>query len=864
MKKNYDKLVKIAYLNPKYRNAFFMLLGTEMRIASSIETITENAKQGIFDNYTLGVMATYFSSKGTKFPNPNPEGGKDQIAMSTLVNYYNERNTNPEYGKFARDTISTIQRAFNMFYADYERRQKIKPSKEKTEETDVDDLEIVSDEEQNLTYAQKIKRDSEIRKNKQVIENKILKTLDEVGFKDETELETFYDKVEEKFFTKRADGKLYLRNNIEDNEKTRDIVKKVLRNKLDEKEIEEIFNETKESKRSWLNQKTNNIQYSLAKIYVKSKIENYENTAHLIVKGLSFVKNALDDKYGELQKDGTKKINWKGLPSEKLNQLTKDYFDLLDEKYNSELNAGVRLSMRKNSKFIIDTLKSGLKDSQLEKIATDLSDQVVKKVTDTEIYGQASETAKKYLGGAFEDVKKTMNTYINEPLSAVLGDNLKKISRSVLTNTKFINNLKEDMKDKILKSISPDIDKNEISDLIDSTISSIKEDMLSQEITNRISSDAQDILYSNNIESVVTNTQHLIKDSYNSALDKTEDIGATVIKTITSKTLGAVSKFLEKKGGLSEEGKTLLETGIEEKIGVDLPKFGLNVDQTLIDEFQNQVGNFKENMPIIPTSVEVSLKEKISTEISTKVEQSSAVDNFQDSLFNTVLETAVVTPIVSLLRTFVVDKAINKTYFERLEKETDKKTRFEQEFLTFSLTPEAKEDEYKNKTKEILESDMPLEKKIEEISSLVKDFDANVRPAIAKALYGLGKRDATGVEIEGNLSQLGTYVFKRASEEFDFNKMFITASEDDQITNRMKELFASKKDSSEPPSYINMKLSLDKLNVVKAMEDHVKDKLNNPNEDRVMDVITGKKPFGPKTFEKLKKRKIQNLKNKKL
>jgi hypothetical protein len=219
--------------------------------------------------------------------------------------------------------------------------------------------------------------------------------------------------VEEQYFYKKDDGKLYLKNKIEDTPKTRELVKKVLRNKLNEKEIEEIFNETKETRRSWISQKTNNINYSLAKVYAKSTLENYENTAFLIAKGLNFVKDALDDKYGEVQEDGTKKINWKELPSEKLNNITKSYFELLDEKYNSELNAGVRLSMRKNSKFIMDTLKAGLKDSKVQEIASSLSNQVVQKVTETEIYGKASETAKKYLGDSVEEIKKVANTYIN-------------------------------------------------------------------------------------------------------------------------------------------------------------------------------------------------------------------------------------------------------------------------------------------------------------------------------------------------------------------------------------------------------------------------------------------------------------------
>ena len=868
MKKNYEKLVKIAYLNPQYRNAFFMLLGTQIRVGSNVETIKENASQGIFDNYTLGVLSTYFSSKGMKFKNPNPEGGKDQIAMSTLVNYYNERNTNPEYGKFARDTISEIQKGFNMFYADYERKQKVKEPSEKDQtkeddlETNVDDLEIVDEEDQSLTPAQRlnkrIKKDRETRKNKEVVENKILKTLDEVGFKDEAELETFYDKVEEQYFYKKDDGKLYLKNKIEDTPKTRELVKKVLRNKLNEKEIEEIFNETKETRRSWISQKTNNINYSLAKVYAKSTLENYENTAFLIAKGLNFVKDALDDKYGEVQEDGTKKINWKELPSEKLNNITKSYFELLDEKYNSELNAGVRLSMRKNSKFIMDTLKAGLKDSKVQEIASSLSNQVVQKVTETEIYGKASETAKKYLGDSVEEIKKVANTYINEPLNNYLVGHMKEISKHILSNQKFTSELKENLKENIIKSISPDINPTELENLLDKTLTEINEKELSHGMLDKISEDAQNILYSNDIAGVVSNTQELIGDAYNQALDGAKDVGALAVKTVTTKVLGVVSKFLEKKGGLSEEGKKLLETGFEEELGVDLPKFGVDVES----ELHKSIDSFKENIPRIPTSVEVELKEKISTTITSHVEQSSAVDNFQDSVFNTIVETAVVTPVVGLLKSFVIDKAINKTYFDRLEKETDKKTRFEQEFLTFSLTPEAKEDEYRQKTKEILEGDLPLEEQINQISALVKDFDTNVRPAIAKALYGLGKRDASGAAIEGNLNQLGTYVFKRASDEFDFNKMFITASEDDQITNRLKELFASKKDSSEPPPYLNMRYSLDKLNMVKDMQDHVKNKLENPDEDRVLDVITGKRPFGEKTFEKLKKRKIQKMRKK--
>lgn len=144
MSELFKNLVKIAYLNPKYRKELFILIGVKqtythyMRVAetNTVDKIKEEAKQGKFSGYTLGVLTEYYTSKNRKFRNPNPDGGKDEIAMSTLVKYYNEAQENPEYNKFLGQTTSEIQRAFDEFYNEFERQQQNNEVEDEEEESD--------------------------------------------------------------------------------------------------------------------------------------------------------------------------------------------------------------------------------------------------------------------------------------------------------------------------------------------------------------------------------------------------------------------------------------------------------------------------------------------------------------------------------------------------------------------------------------------------------------------------------------------------------------------------------------------------------------------------------------------------------
>jgi len=146
----FKNLVRLAYENPKYRKELFFLLQKKTmlkRADSDVSKIKEDASKGVFSGYTLGVLSEYYSSKGSKFKNPNPSGGKDQIAMSTLVKYYTEAQENPEYNKFLGQTTSEIQRAFNQFYSEFERQQEQKQE----EDEDESDDEVVDEDELRKT-----------------------------------------------------------------------------------------------------------------------------------------------------------------------------------------------------------------------------------------------------------------------------------------------------------------------------------------------------------------------------------------------------------------------------------------------------------------------------------------------------------------------------------------------------------------------------------------------------------------------------------------------------------------------------------------------------------------------------------------
>ena len=152
--KIFKNLVKIAYLNPKYRHELFCLLGVSfkehnlrMADAGAAVKIKEDADKGIFSGYTLGVLSAFYTNKNRKFKNPNP-AGKKEIAMSTLAKYYSERENNREYKKFEGQTISELQKAFGEFYSEFERQQKTnKELKEKDENVEEDEYEGMDEDE---------------------------------------------------------------------------------------------------------------------------------------------------------------------------------------------------------------------------------------------------------------------------------------------------------------------------------------------------------------------------------------------------------------------------------------------------------------------------------------------------------------------------------------------------------------------------------------------------------------------------------------------------------------------------------------------------------------------------------------------
>jgi hypothetical protein len=217
-------LIKIAYINPKYRYELFCLLGVsfsnhKMRKAdeNEVSKIMEDAKKGVFSGYTLGILSAYYSDKNMKFKNPNPEGGKDEIAMSTLAKYYSESESNPEYKKFIGPTVSEIQRAFYDFYKEFERQQGDK--KEKGEEEDEDeesDDEVVDEDDLRKTLKERGIGDTIIGLSDSELE-KIGDLVDEIHNKENLGVNTeeFYS-LAERMLYEVGDDEVWLNCGLKD------------------------------------------------------------------------------------------------------------------------------------------------------------------------------------------------------------------------------------------------------------------------------------------------------------------------------------------------------------------------------------------------------------------------------------------------------------------------------------------------------------------------------------------------------------------------------------------------------------------------------------------------------------------------
>jgi len=444
--KIFKNLVKLAYLNPKYRTELFCLLGVNfkqhnfrMADASAAVKIKEDAKKGIFSGYTLGVLSAYYTNKNRKFKNPNPEG-KDEIALSTLAKYYSERENNPEYKKFEGKTISELQKAFGDFYSEFERQQKTnKELKEKDENADdeyegmdEDEIADAKEREKKMTPAmrkmrEKMQEKIQEKEKEQILKakngelySKIFQTLDEIDpFRNMTpereseEVEKLYKTWEDKFFETKEDGKVYLKTGMEDNEKTRQLVRDVLRDNLTDEKIDDMFNETGRHRHGTVGKFLNPlVDDILVKTIIKGYTENIERQSHLLVKTLSLANKG-----------------WKAISKTEMDfenpQFVKEYLDYIDKKYSEQLDPEVRLSMRKNTKAMVAMVKN-LSDSTG---ATDLAKGIVSQAMEKI---QKSETIEKSVGKVkdvgkqiFDGVMKTQTAQIENTIKDTVRNKFK-------------------------------------------------------------------------------------------------------------------------------------------------------------------------------------------------------------------------------------------------------------------------------------------------------------------------------------------------------------------------------------------------------------------------------------------------------
>ncbi len=442
MKRNntiFRNLVKIAYINPKYRHELFCLLGLtyknhRLRKAGEEEAakIMEDAKQGVFSGYTLGVLSAFYTNKGKKFKNPNPEGGKDQIAMSTLAKYYSERDVNPEYKKFEGQTISEIQRAFNDFYKEFQKQKQMSDElKGKDENAVEDEYAGMTEEEIEEAKERELKKPKAIKKLQEKIKeserdmildakegklhNKIFNILDRIDpfremepEKEKEEVEKMYEEWESKFFVTKEDGKVYLESGIEDNEKTRNLIKGLLRDNLSDEDINKIFDEAESSRKGAIANFFDSKVDSTLKFFAKPYLEMVERNANLIVKASSYVIKKYEERQREKLKDPNYKIDVENP------EFLKEYFEYLDEKYTKELNPEVRIAMRKNSKAMINILRNLGDKTGATELAKDLTGKAIHKIQTSEAIQKTILETKEFGKKCYEKVVKQEEQVIEE------------------------------------------------------------------------------------------------------------------------------------------------------------------------------------------------------------------------------------------------------------------------------------------------------------------------------------------------------------------------------------------------------------------------------------------------------------------
>ncbi len=500
MRDVFKNLVKLAYLNPEYRKELFILLGvgrnnflkkaddSSSNDNSAVNKIKEDAQKGIFSGYTLGVLTAYYSTKNRKFKNPNPEGGKDVIAMSTLVKYYSEREKKPEYKKFETDTIRALQGAFNEFYQIYEAQHE-KQEQEKNEGDN--EFEGMTDEEiadylevkekrskikglKNYDKNQDKERQKEIEKQKIVSQLKELNPFGDMSEEEQKEtLEKMYASIEENFYDEK-EGKVYLKTGLEDNERTRALIKDLIRDSLTNEKIDNLFNETGAHRYSnWLTKTLSNTGGGLFQSVVKSYVEDLEKNTNLYIKIISLPVNVKEFFTGE-------EINF-NKP-----EMVEKYLDYIDKKYNQQVDPAIRLSMKKNTQVVLNLLKSGSDATGLTDGVNKIVQSAVENISNSETVGHAVQRTKEFSqkvfkGKAFQnlsnDIGVEVNSKIHEQVDVSSLVSVSSMFENIVKDNPALNSVLSGDKEaieKLFRNTFKDYSKDQVSAIIDSISKNMK------------------------------------------------------------------------------------------------------------------------------------------------------------------------------------------------------------------------------------------------------------------------------------------------------------------------------------------------------------------------------------------------------
>jgi hypothetical protein len=163
---------------------------------------------------------------------------------------------------------------------------------------------------------------------------------------------------------------------------------------------------------------------------------------------------------------------------------------------------------------------------------------------------------------------------------------------------------------------------------------------------------------------------------------------------------------------------------------------------------------------------------------------------------------------------------------------------------------------------------IPVEEKIKKLRALQYRYDEEAKPVIARALYQLGKRDATGKDIDGYFKQKMEYLKRGSSdEEIDFSTFFVRLADDNEVLSdedkaeQFKNFIKNKK-NNQIPIEILIRTNLDKMDYICNLKSETKKIKNHKNLDSIMEIVSGEKGIDKNTYESSKKQQIENIKKK--